>query len=125
MATDSAAEIAREIRIAIETQGEPELRRHLKTVAEELKAEAIAMSPYDAEDAPPHYRDTHKVKMRSARGRLPSARLENKHPLANLIEDGTTEAQRPQGGWSEPHYVYARIAARHHGTPDHAGGDDE
>ncbi|MCV7348276.1 HK97 gp10 family phage protein [Mycolicibacterium rhodesiae] len=119
--SDSADQIAREIQRQVEVQGEPELRRELKKYAEEVKAYAVSISPYDPTDEPPHYRDQWAARLRTLRGRLPSARVENKSKIAHLVEDGTAEYERPQGGSSPAAHVAARTAFHFGGTPDHGG----
>ncbi|TGD85140.1 HK97 gp10 family phage protein [Mycolicibacterium sp. CH28] len=124
MTSDSAAEIVREIKRAIEIQGEPELRRELRKVAEEVKEYAIAESPYDPTDEPPHYRDQWTARLRTLKGRLPSARVENKSPIAHLVEDGTSEFERPQGGSNPAAHVAARTAFHFGGTVDGVAEDE-
>ena len=121
--SDSAAEIAREIRLKIETEGEPELRREIKRLANEVKDYAVSISPYDPTAEPPHYRDMWTARLRTLKGRLPSARVENRSAIAHLVEDGTAEFERPQGGSSPAEFVAARTAFKFGGVPDH-GGDE-
>ena len=127
MVSDSAADIAREIRRQVEVQGEPELRRHLRETGREIIDYMKSESPVDRDDDnPTHYIDSFSMRMRSPRGRLPSLQITNSDRLAHIVEDGTDEASRPQGGSSPAHHVFAKAAFRWGGTPDHGGvGDDD
>ncbi|APE14138.1 hypothetical protein BOH72_01745 [Mycobacterium sp. WY10] len=120
--SDSAADIAREIRRAIEAQSEAELRRKGRAFTEEVVEYAKSISPYDPDDDNTvHYKESFKIRARNAVGRLPSWRITNTDALATIIEDGSYE--RPQGGSSPAHHVFSRTAFHFHGTPDH-GGDE-
>lgn len=124
MASDSAREIEQEIRRQIVVQGEPELRRAIRDYGRELKAEAISISPPPTGE-PPHFRDSWEFRLRSLRGRLPSGRLSNKSRLTNIVEGGTSEFERPQGGSSPAWEIFHRLAFQHGGTVDGVGGDDD
>ena len=127
MASDSAAEISREIKRQIEAQGEPELRRGLRDFGREIVDYMKSISPEDlADDNPIHYIDSFSTRIRSIRGKLPSLRISNNDPLARIIEDGSgILAPREQGGSSEPHYVFARAAFAFGGKTDDVGGDED
>lgn len=126
MASDSADEIAVKIREAVEVEGEAEIRRKGRDFATEVMEYAKSISPFDPDDDNlVHYRDSFKVRARNLRGKLPSWRISNDDKLSTIIEDGSGPI-RPQGGFSEPHFVFARTAFHFGGTPDHGiAGDDE
>ncbi|MGY4710163.1 hypothetical protein ACXDF8_11510 [Mycolicibacterium sp. CBM1] len=125
MASSSRQEIEAEIRRAIVVQGEPELRRELRAVGREVIDFMKRESPVDPDDDnPTHYIDSFSMNLRSPRGRLPSLRIKNSDRIAHFVEDGTDEANRPQGGSSPAHHIFAKAAFRWGGTPDHGVADE-
>jgi hypothetical protein len=124
MASSSRQEIEAEIRRQIEVQGEAELKHKGREFSTEVMEYGISISPYDPDDENlQHYKDSFKLRARNLRGRLPSWRITNTDPLATVIEHGS-DAGRPQGGSSPMWAVFARMAFRFGGTPDHDGDDE-
>jgi Bacteriophage HK97-gp10, putative tail-component len=121
---DFARELKAEIEKAVPVQSEKELTAELRKFGAEVIETAKSVSPYDPEDHNiQHYRDSFKFRIRNLRGKLPSGRITNTDALATIVEDGSYE--RPQGGWSEAHHVFAITASRYGGTTDHNGSDSD
>jgi hypothetical protein len=124
MADSSRADIEREIRKAIEVQGEKELKVKGREFATEVMEFAKVISPLDEDDGNAvHYKESFRVRARNARGKLPSWRIVNTDPLATVIEEGSNF--RPQGGDSPAWHVFTSTAARYGGSPDGAGGAED
>jgi hypothetical protein len=127
VADSSRADIERELRKAIEVEGEKEMRLRLREFGAGVKEFAEIISPFDGDDGnAEHYNSSWKLTGKNgARGKLPSLTLKNTDKLKNIIEGGTDSISRPQGGDSPAFHIFERVAARHGGTVDGIGGAED
>lgn len=86
----------------------PGYQRYLEQRLNAAQGYAESISPRDARAGGVHYADSFMVEIARFSDGVPVGHLKNTSPIWAVVEKGSANQRRPQGGWSNGQHVLSR-----------------